>query len=115
MYCIYCICTVYTAYVLYILHMYCIYYISVYTAIYTLYAAVLTTLSVTTSYALRIIVKDPKLRSHSVDPQKNHRNYLIIQFLNFQYQVDPRHNAVLLIYIYISAVGSKTKKLAVLP
>ena len=56
----------------------------------------------------------PKVHSRSVDPQKNCRNYLIISsnFLIYN-TVDPRYSAVLL--IYISAVGSKTKKLAVLP
>ena len=55
-----------------------------------------------------------KVHSRSVDPQKNYCNYLITHLIkNFQHHVDPRYSAVLL--MYISAVDSKNKKLAVLP
>ena len=39
-----------------------------------------------------------KVHSGSVDPQKNHRNYLITHSI---YHVYPRYSAVLLIYNYI--------------
>ena len=58
-----------------------------------------------------------KVYSRSVDPQKNSRNYLItLSILPFR---TPRRSSLQRrsfdIYNYISAVGSKTKKLAVLP
>ena len=51
--------------------------------------------------------------SCSVGPQKIRRNFLITRSILKLQQVDPHYSTVLL--IYISAVGSKTKKLAVLP
>ena len=79
------------------------------------------TLNLLPCYYKKINSYVAQVHSCSVDPQKNHRNYLITHaILKFQHHVDPRYSAVLLIiyiyiYIYISAVGSKNKKLAVLP
>ena len=55
-----------------------------------------------------------KVHLRSFDPQKNRCNYLITRSIKKKlYHVDPRYSAVLL--IYISAIGSKNKKLAVQP
>ena len=61
-----------------------------------------------------------KVHSYSVDPQKNRCNYLITcSILNFPtpHRFSLRHSfdIYIYIYIYISVVGSKNKKLAVLP
>ena len=60
------------------------------------------------------IHQDTKVHSHSVDPQKNRRNYLItLSILKFP---TPRRSSLQRrsFYIYISAVGSKNKKSALL-
>ena len=59
-----------------------------------------------------------KVNSCSVDPQKNRRNYLItLSILNFltPRRCSSQHRSFDIIIIYVSAVGPKTKKLAVLP
>ena len=56
-----------------------------------------------------------KVHSHSVDPQENHRNYLITYSIlkcpTPRRSLSQRCSSD----IYISTVGSKNKKLAVLP